>query len=527
MRESFRQSMAWLHTWSGLIVGWVLFFIFVTGTVGYFSSEIDRWMRPEQALPGANLSTQTAADIADAYLRRDAPKATSWSIDLPGRRNTSVLQVRWQPDSGGQQVVREYDASTRRFREPVPARSTGGGEALWRLHWQLHYMPRHTGVVIVGVCTMIMLVTLLTGIVAHKKIFRDFFTFRPRRGQRSWLDLHNIVGVTALPFFVMITFSGLVFFPNAYMPAAAHALYGDDVRQLEADSSIWLKPQARAGVPAPMLPLRELVSEARRYWPDGTVGRIAVFNPGDINARVRFDHEGGITLQRGVLQVIYFNAVSGKLSHRYDPLQSAPRALASALYGLHEGKFAGWTLRWLYFGSGLLGCGMIATGLVLWTVKRRVRHANTDTSDFGFRLVECLNIGTIAGLPIGIAAYFWANRLLPVSMVERAAWEMHTLFITWGLMLLWASLRSPGKAWVEELSIAAAAFGMLPLLNALTTYRHLGVTILAGDGVLAGFDLTALAIGLLFGLIAMRAHHRWHAPVGVDRSPSSVMEARL
>lgn len=42
--------MAWLHTWSGLVVGWVLFFVFVTGTAGYFNSEITRWMQPELPL---------------------------------------------------------------------------------------------------------------------------------------------------------------------------------------------------------------------------------------------------------------------------------------------------------------------------------------------------------------------------------------------------------------------------------------------------------------------------------------------
>ena len=34
MNTSFRQSMAWLHTWTGLVVGWVLFFVFVTGSTG-------------------------------------------------------------------------------------------------------------------------------------------------------------------------------------------------------------------------------------------------------------------------------------------------------------------------------------------------------------------------------------------------------------------------------------------------------------------------------------------------------------
>jgi len=43
------------------------------------------------------------------------------------------------------------------------------------------------------------------------------------------------------------------------------------------------------------------------------------------------------------------------------------------MLGLHEGLFAGPLLRALYVLSGLLGAAMIATGLVLWSVKRRQR----------------------------------------------------------------------------------------------------------------------------------------------------------
>ena len=43
----FRQSMAWLHTWSGLVLSLILYFVFITGTFGYFNSEIDHWMQPE------------------------------------------------------------------------------------------------------------------------------------------------------------------------------------------------------------------------------------------------------------------------------------------------------------------------------------------------------------------------------------------------------------------------------------------------------------------------------------------------
>lgn len=47
MKEGFRQAMAWLHTWIGLIFGWLLFAIFLTGTLSYFKDEITHWAQPE------------------------------------------------------------------------------------------------------------------------------------------------------------------------------------------------------------------------------------------------------------------------------------------------------------------------------------------------------------------------------------------------------------------------------------------------------------------------------------------------
>src|SRR3546814_15120576 len=56
---------------------------------------------------------------------------------------------------------------------------------------------------------MFMLIAILSGIVTHKKIFADFFMLRFGKGQRSWLDAHNVAEVFALPFHLMITYTGL------------------------------------------------------------------------------------------------------------------------------------------------------------------------------------------------------------------------------------------------------------------------------------------------------------------------------
>lgn len=71
-------------------------------------------------------------------------------------------------------------------------------------------------------------------------------------------------------------------------------------------------------------------------------------------------------------------------------------------------------------------------------------------------------------------------------------------------MLLYAAFRSASKAWVEEFSLTAAAFVLLPILNLLTTRRHLGVTIPAGDWGLAGFDITMIVTGVVYAYVAVR-----------------------
>src|SRR5690606_24634777 len=95
MKQSLRQSMTWLHTWGGLLVGWVLYFIFVTGTIGYFYIEIDRWMRPELPLSTSWPSVTQSAARADAFLRKEGVGADFWRINLAVGRQSRQLDVAW------------------------------------------------------------------------------------------------------------------------------------------------------------------------------------------------------------------------------------------------------------------------------------------------------------------------------------------------------------------------------------------------------------------------------------------------
>ncbi|WP_308217639.1 hypothetical protein [Paenalcaligenes niemegkensis] len=83
------------------------------------------------------------------------------------------------------------------------------------------------------------------------------------------------------------------------------------------------------------------------------------------------------------------------------------------------------------------------------------------------------------------------------------------LFIVWGVTLLYALIRPAKRAWIELLWLAAALLALLPLLNSFTTERNLLNSILAGDWLFAGFDLTCLAFAGLHACLAIRTQqHR-------------------
>ena len=504
MKEGFRQCMAWLHTWTGLLLGWLLFAIFTTGTTAYFQDEITRWMRPEVS---GHPSPLQSAEGAVRWLSENAGDARSWYITLPSTRGAETT-VYWVPGEKAEGATRgrgrrDTQAVLDADGQKVAARDTRGGLFLYRFHFDLHYMPVTWARYLVGLAAMFMLVAILSGIITHKKIFADFFLLRFGKGQRSWLDAHNVTAVTALPFHLMITYTGLVTLAFMYMPWGIAANYAQPMsyfQELRGESP----PVERSGITAPLRPIAPMVAEAQSRWNGAQVGVVTVGNPGDSTATVTLVRAmGGGIGTRGPSAT--FSGATGKLLS-ISPVQGGPSATESVMIGLHAGRFAEIGLRWFYFLAGVGGTIMVGSGLVLWTVKRRAKLPDPARPHFGFRLVERLNIAAIAGLLTGIATYFLANRLLPIEMAERAEWEIHAMFIAWGASLVWAIARPARRAWVEVLTVGAALYAAIPVVNALTTSRNPIASVAAGDWLFPSFDLVMLATAAALGWSARKVH---------------------
>ncbi|WP_174999037.1 PepSY-associated TM helix domain-containing protein [Rugamonas aquatica] len=513
-QQGLRQRMAWLHTWGGLWVCWLSFAIFLTGTLSVFVDPISHWMRPElveqHAEESAFAPSGHDAQLAHGvrHLQQQAQGSSMW--ELWPRAGEREFQVFWINASG---YYSDAHLSTVTGAE-VPddagkVRDTSGGNHFVEFHHALH--AGSIGLWIVGVASAAMLVALISGVITHKRIFKDFFTFRPGKGQRSWLDAHNLLGVLTLPFLFVIVYSGLAISWSTYMPAV---IWAQELRTGEKTNVRDYGPVSQpSGRPGAMTPLAPLVLRAEQTF-GSPVYAVVVNHPGDAAMTVQVYSSTSPSSQQGQLLstrgMMTFDGVSGALLATQMPhaVPANPaRATMRTLDELHRLHFAGAVIRWLYFLAGLAGTAMMAVGAILFMVKRRVK----SLKEFGartpqvYRLIDVLNVASVAGLPLACIAYLWSNRLIPLALAERHEWEVAAFFAAWLAALVHAACRPAALAWSEQLWTAAALCLLLPALNAVTTGQQVFGYLLAGDIERGGVELAVLAFGAVLAVAALRA----------------------
>lgn len=506
--RSFRSAMTWLHTWSGLTLGWVLYAIFITGTTAYFRPEITAWMQPETAAVAAPAD---AARFALQRLHEVAPGSKRWMVSVPDDRSRE-LKIFWEDNQPGKRFKSEnVDPSGGKFTAP---RSTLGGEFFYRFHFQL-MLPHPWGRWLACAAALFMFVALISGIVTHRRFFKDLFLLRlGRDGRRPWLDFHNVTATLALPFYLMISYSALLIFTPMLLPLAAKFLVppkpaatasanpASDKPVTAPDAAAWITPDK----------FELMLAHVEKTWgAERSVKRIEITQRGTPQATATFTRDAAPSVSYVFTdrETLKFSGLTGlPLATPEPPAKSLGTRIRGVFYGLHLAHFAGPALRTLFFLMGTMGAAMVGTGLVLWTLKRKDRLTESGRGGrFGYGLVSRLNITAITGLPIACAGFLWANRLIPASQAGRAETEANVFLIVWGAAALHACIRPAKSAWKEQFIAASFAFGALPLVDLLTAGRQLE-TWPRADGIYLGCTAAFLLLGALFGYGALKLSRR-------------------
>jgi uncharacterized iron-regulated membrane protein len=544
MKDSFFRSMTWLHTWVGLLVCWVLLIIFFAGSLSYFRHEISLWTAPElhknvfytdTALAQQNQLPQMLSH-AQAYLTEHASHAKDWQISLPTPRRPYISYA-WQEQASepGRRGVFVEKTIDRDFAVIDDKRDSRGGNFFYRLHFDLQYIPVLYARWLVGFCTMFMFIALLSGIVIHKRIFKDFFSFRPSKGSRSWLDAHNISSVLALPYHLMITYSGLITLMVMFMPWGVLTNYDGDAQAFRAEvqgpglsQQPNNEPISTVDLNADLnVDLNMLVQAIYQDVGPSPIKQISIHGPLDSKGTVSIylDPQQNVTDKR--LAWVFSNSDGTLISQPDSDKGSQSQAsfvTHDMFMALHTARFSENILRGFFFVCGLLGCAMIATGTLLWALK--IRQKQTKQLDkglapsLGLRAVETLNIMFIAGMPLGTAVFFYANRLLPASMTGRADWEAHCFFIALalvGAIALYQSLRAKRGVinlglWQAVLALSALSFALLPVINSATAPQGLMDNIALQQWVLVGFDFAFILTALLLSVACFKIRQKQKRP---------------
>ncbi|MBK1838479.1 PepSY domain-containing protein [Azospirillum sp. YIM B02556] len=487
--SALRAAMLWPHTWTGVALGGLLMLIFFMGSLAVFASEIDRWMMPATRIGAVETGPvsldRAAVPLVEAIAAGRAVR--DWYVQLPNERRP-VMAFRVRTDSGNAAGMATADG-----RLLAPVGTLGAGSFFYPLHYSLLLKAGFVGYWIVCFVSVAMLAGLISGVIIHARIFKDFFTFRSwGQIRRSLLDLHNLAGVLILPFHLMITFTGIVIILPIVLPAGVHALYDGDVQRFY-DDALGNYSRPRSGISAPLAPLDPMVAEARRLWGGGEPAVVFVYNAGDAASVVRINRDTGDRISLDI-QPVFFDGTSGALLNyrRPGPMVATHHVLS----GLHFAAFEHWPLRWLYFLSGLAGCVLIGTGMLYWMEKRRVAHGRKP--GIGWGSVAALACGSTTGLLIATLSMLAANRLLPAGVPSRELAEVGVFFLAWIGSAIQAAVRTRSDPpWSAHCAAVALLAGSCAVLNWITTGEHPLRAVALADWPVLGVDvalaLTALA----------------------------------
>jgi len=215
----WRPINDWLHLWMGLVSGTVVFIVSITGCIYVFQQEIKDALEPwrfVEVQPTGFVPPSRLLDTAAKYMPGQRPSGLTYSNETGaaavgysgmenGKRTFSVVFM--NPYTAGfikkQQTVGNGSFDFFRF-------IIDGHRALW--------LPYGIGRPIVGVCTLIFIALLITGMVMWwpKKWSRanrnKSFTIKWRaKFKRLNYDLHNVLGFYSLLFAFALAVTGLVY----------------------------------------------------------------------------------------------------------------------------------------------------------------------------------------------------------------------------------------------------------------------------------------------------------------------------
>ena len=464
-----------LHTWCGVVSALFLIVCFLAGALTLFLDDLNRWAAPPppSVMPAPDARQQ--AQLLD-YMAAHPEITTTFTLHLRTTADAPA-PLSWERDGEQFWATRDANGQWRRFSAPLPAL----GEVLDDLH-RTAGIPGAVGGYTMGVVAVLYALALISGtVLLLPRLKRQLFALRPEGGRRrAWLDLHNLLGLTALPFHLVIAITTAVFVFYAPLEQAMRAL------SPAADTDV-----AEAAGQGELLPPATLLARAQAFVPALQAERM-VFDALDDRAEALVVVLGG-TATGGRRLYVALNPYGGALRYRNSG-GSFYHAASDAFAALHFGNYGGYPLRWLYFVLALAGAVLFYTGNLLWLGKR-ARGERRDV-----RLLAALTVGTSCGTICGMATMLLTARFQPLLPLAAETLAHASYYLPFLAANAYALRRGAG-ATAALLCVSIALLCAIPATTGLAAAGWLPFA----PRLLLPVDATALLLALTLYPFARKA----------------------
>ncbi len=421
----------------------MIYVVCASGCVALFVPELQLWQYP---------ALQHIAAPADGAVNVEAVLEQARKADLIQDRATLQL-----PHYSNAVILRLPESERIAVFEPgsgalLGVQPEGFARTLRVLHSDL-LLPFPLGTFLTGFLGVAMLFLVLTGVVMHRRFYREMFTLRTGRSWRlSWSDVHKLAGTWGMAFLGLMGFTGSVLgLAGLLLLQTAVVAYRGDSAQAYAEMAGRTGPAS--GKPAPLGATAPML--ARDIGGDPFIPRFfTVANLGDEKASVTVEGE----------RPDYLSTNERKVFDRQGRLLATPRGVGngagwrvySALMPLHFAQLGDAAFKFVYLILGLAACLMPVSGILLWLD----RHRRDHTMARAHYLMRGLAAGVTIGFPIALAVLFLAARLAPQWMAQQGNPAV-ALFTAWLITLVWAVWRA------ERPDLARGLLGLAGILLVL------------------------------------------------------------
>ncbi|WP_158085587.1 PepSY-associated TM helix domain-containing protein [Henriciella aquimarina] len=392
------------HSVMGLVISAILFIVCLSGAVAVFEDELGWWENPVSD-PIQSVSPEAAQATVESVAAAQ-PDTTHLYLYLP--RNNWPRYVAGGDD--GLQTANPSGELTGEYETPW-------NDFLIHLHYYLN-LPTSFGMIVVAIFGVMLVAMVISGFLAHPRIFRDAFRFR-RTGQARLVqaDLHNRLSVWTAPFTIIVAATGAIIGLFSIVALVlAQTSFDGDTRALSeavfgAEPAPDETPADLPNVEAALASLSEIAPEADPFLviahDPGTAGQhITIY--GEHHDRLiygetyEFDGAGTYTGKGG-----YSDGEAGK-------------QITMSTYYLHFGDFGGLAVKVAYAVFGIALCIIIAAGMNIYFLKRaeagralpRLASAWSGLVWGTSALLAVTLLASLIGLGSGwLTAVFWGGTL--------------------------------------------------------------------------------------------------------------------